>query len=799
MIGPVDREALATMPFWVEHRDLNAFLNGLRKAELSGDQRFKWAEIYYKHWWMILTPEDFKAEMGSDSPGEAIKDFMSGNVDADPVVESVMDWKEIEMIAKRDEMIFSSSLQVGSTLHYAVWKLAIREWVSDYPHLAAPSVEAGILDFEDWARCDPKAFSDWLAGRKVKELFEDDGSETDELSVGFGLMDERMRAAAYQEWSKRRGLEGYDFDLADYWLEQNPEAALEYIIKLDNDYELGEALRGLIEDCETPRHVAAARKLILEFGDQSEVYSEGMLMVMDYYGDIDCGEAARFGVDWLLAHREEFRSKEQLIEVWTGLADPRQESMDGRTFGCLRKWAATEPKKMESWARTLEDSEVSAALMWMARHPNGRFDYCKMAGTRLKLEAEWIATLPESLVKEKLWVDWFLSEPERDERRRKFYKMLELVDVRHIRPLLEYYAEHCDLQTVDIWQNFMQLWADRDLFAALEFAYAEAPYSVDSIYINGWHEEPLQTPLVSDDESRKFFWSAYLFTSWTFRERGDDPSVPVEFRSLGEAFAVWSYNLWWNFQIDPYREYNEPKKPEMPKYSFWPRRVEASIGGSIQIDGIWKTKNPELLEEDAKLFELSAENLLDRLAEYLEKNQQLSPDLVEVLLGRYPEEAGSVEFILARYGDDQEDLDWHFGEALAFSISGYGTKENAVKLGKYVLKRGRVKAFYRDHLSDFLEELESFDVGLAARIGAEALLREHGDDSSEVLKGWAGGESDTNSDDSLGDRTFGCLRKWAVVDPDAMKDWINTLEDKKTRNALFWLADHPSYWTAEKL
>ncbi len=799
MIGPSDREALATMPFWVEHRDLDAFLAGLNKAGLSSDERFEWAKIYFTRWWMSMTPEEFKEMTGSDAPNAAIKAWLLPKEDA-IADEPVMDWSLLEKVKSRDEALFSTLFtEESSGHHWAVMRLALRERVRDHPNEVAKAVSEDYCDAETWARCAPKAFFDWLKGKQVDELLNDDGSGTDELLVGFGCLDKRLRSAVFDEWSRRRGLERYDLDLVRYWFEQNPEAALKFVIELDNDYELSEAFRNLMGYCETPSHVNIGRSLILEFGRAGQLHSEGMLVVMEFYGDIDCGEAARFGVDWLLAHRAKFRSKEQLIEVWSGQADPQTESMDGRTFGCLRKWAATEPEKMEAWAKAFDDAEVSAALQWMAKHPQGRMDYNAMGSERLKSEAEWIATLPDSLVKEKLWIDWFLSEPERDERRRKFYEMMKLVEVSHFGPLLVYYAEHCGLQTVDVWQNVMQLWAERDLFAALKFAYAEAPRSVDSIYINGWNEEPMFSPKVLDDGIRSYFWGDWVYRLRTFLERGDDPSVPVKLRSFGEAFSVWCYNLWWNFQIDPYREYEEPEMPKMPKYSIWPRRLERPGGKDSRIDEIWKSQDPDFLMEVDKLFELSAENLFDMLADKLEKKEEAPLDLIEVILGRFPESAETVEFILTRYGDDQKNLDWQFGELLEGSISGYGRKATAVALGEYVLKRGREKTFYRDHVSDFLEELESYDVGLAARIGAESLLREHGDDPSEVLKGWAGGESDTNSDDSLGDRTFGCLRKWAVVDPDAMEEWIDSIDDEKTRQALRWLHQHPCYWTAEKL
>jgi hypothetical protein len=41
------------------------------------------------------------------------------------------------------------------------------------------------------------------------------------------------------------------------------------------------------------------------------------------------------------------------------------------------------------------------------------------------------------------------------------------------------------------------------------------------------------------------------------------------------------------------------------------------------------------------------------------------------------------------------------------------------------------------------------------------------------------------------DRTFCALRVWAATQPEAMKDWIDTLEDPEMRKALLWLRKNP--------
>lgn len=42
----------------------------------------------------------------------------------------------------------------------------------------------------------------------------------------------------------------------------------------------------------------------------------------------------------------------------------------------------------------------------------------------------------------------------------------------------------------------------------------------------------------------------------------------------------------------------------------------------------------------------------------------------------------------------------------------------------------------------------------------------------------------------MDDRTYGCLRMWAVVDPEGMKVWIETVPHPELRKALEWLHAH---------
>ncbi len=88
-----------------------------------------------------------------------------------------------------------------------------------------------------------------------------------------------------------------------------------------------------------------------------------------------------------------------------------------------------------------------------------------------------------------------------------------------------------------------------------------------------------------------------------------------------------------------------------------------------------------------------------------------------------------------------------------------------------------------------LEGWGDSDVGRAARYGVRWLLATDEFPREHLLKTWSG--QDVPVDSTVDDRTFGCLRCWAVCQPDEMQAWIETQTDPEVRRALQWMLDHP--------
>ncbi len=82
----------------------------------------------------------------------------------------------------------------------------------------------------------------------------------------------------------------------------------------------------------------------------------------------------------------------------------------------------------------------------------------------------------------------------------------------------------------------------------------------------------------------------------------------------------------------------------------------------------------------------------------------------------------------------------------------------------------------------------------AARYGVAWLLKEREFNKDSIytkeylIHVWSG--KDGPGDADMDDRTFGCLRVWAIVAPDEMAAWIKTLPDPEIQAALEWLRLH---------
>jgi hypothetical protein len=198
-----------------------------------------------------------------------------------------------------------------------------------------------------------------------------------------GFLLSRVDAATQKRWlAEATALEdrGGLVRLVEHWAPWDPKAAWEFAVSRKDAPMCSDVVSAAVLG---PWHHGA--KNIWHFGIgvvkdfdvfslppamREEVLAAWSQWVMEPWGEIDIGETARYGLDFMLRARHPPR--EGLLEFFSGRdVYPDDGDMVDRTFCALRVWAVTKPAEMEKWISTLEDKEMRKALTWLLEHPWG--------------------------------------------------------------------------------------------------------------------------------------------------------------------------------------------------------------------------------------------------------------------------------------------------------------------------------------------------------------------------------------------------------------------------------------------
>jgi hypothetical protein len=103
---------------------------------------------------------------------------------------------------------------------------------------------------------------------------------------------------------------------------------------------------------------------------REEVLQKSWETIPEQWGDIDIGETARYGFDFV--KRYALVPREELITLFSG-DDKFHHDGDvlDRTFCALRVWAVVRPDEMRTWIATIKDAEMRKALTWLLNNPWG--------------------------------------------------------------------------------------------------------------------------------------------------------------------------------------------------------------------------------------------------------------------------------------------------------------------------------------------------------------------------------------------------------------------------------------------
>lgn len=252
------------------------------------------------------------------------------------------------------------------------------EWNSHSEAVPCADLRTSDEFFLLWAKADKAGLINWLESSDTKER---------ELSVRargilLSLVDEPTRKqwlAKTTENLSKDGGEGLR-DLLVHWATWDAKPALQAAAATqDSDTLLSVAFAsafGINDLAWNTSHHGLGVINDFDLGTLPVKLREAVkgswgVEIMEQWGCIDVGEAARYGFQFLLS--TEYCRRSDLIEFFSGHDNTLagEDGMVDRTFCALRTWAVLKPDAMRSWIATQEGEDMRKALTWLLENPWG--------------------------------------------------------------------------------------------------------------------------------------------------------------------------------------------------------------------------------------------------------------------------------------------------------------------------------------------------------------------------------------------------------------------------------------------
>jgi hypothetical protein len=382
IVGPKDRHSFEASPIWPEPRQLLSFLAGLKSAELpeaeKASLRAEFASAYLER---FADDPEYGEEALKNRPSSA-----GGTGESQPSTGYFARVKEV-LAAEPSELpgLLRAAAQRRDAAAF-LW--GARRWIRE-DGAAGPGALAIASGDEEWGH--------WWKGRIVKAWARRDAggalawfrtNRPEDLKgyAGEGLIafvDERTRKKLLSGVTPDEdGGAGDLGQLIAAWSEEDPKRALETALALHGPFFYSACADACFTRLDLPSHQRRVMKVIRGISVPVLDGDFFAYMMMESWGEVDVGEAAAYGLEWMqrsrsYRHRQHpewtarIVDKKHLVRVWTGLEDPDDGSMDDRTYGCLRKWAVCQPEQMRIFVEREKDPKLRRALVWLLEHPNG--------------------------------------------------------------------------------------------------------------------------------------------------------------------------------------------------------------------------------------------------------------------------------------------------------------------------------------------------------------------------------------------------------------------------------------------
>jgi hypothetical protein len=292
---------------------------------------------------------------------EGLRAFLSspGSAEATEIEMALRCWMRAEP---------KSALEIVKTAQET--KLPLND-IDREPRFAGPSVAL----FAIWAKADLPAMIRWSDSLDVRK---------DDLALeAQGFLMSRVDAKKRSQWLARAKSKSSEDDpaveLLERWAQWDPRSGLDAALATNQAEVIRKVVRGVTEGpwggAVNSRHfgLGVIQKFDLTKLPKSTHYLLGTNWeqhVMEAWGEVDIGETARHGLDFILVTN--YAPRDQLMRFFSGEdVYPDEGCMIDRTFCALRVWAVVKPDEMKAWIATLKDAAMRKALTWLLEHPWG--------------------------------------------------------------------------------------------------------------------------------------------------------------------------------------------------------------------------------------------------------------------------------------------------------------------------------------------------------------------------------------------------------------------------------------------
>jgi hypothetical protein len=361
-----DLHAIQRSPFWLRRDSLLSFPWGVNDANVPEEEHVKipkeFADLWlttFKSWPGYDRPARSQSSQYSDGGAEFVRSFRMTDKETRAFLQQPLqtDAGAVEVAMRRalksDPASGRELIQLRRDIS---WSKELNR--QDAPGL--PSTE--FLDI--WSQVDLAAAVKWADSLDIGK----------DHSYGMfrGFLMNRIDAATRARWLAQAAPDaagegpGDLINLLSAWAASDPEPAVDAALATGNLEIIQDVLASAVPSSPALNSTHFGIGFIKRF-DLSrlpEKIRENHFLnweeFLEAWGDIDIGETARYGFDFLL--RTDYAPRENLIKYFSGIDGFTDDAMADRTFCSLRVWSVVRPEEMEAWIKTVENAEMRNAL-----------------------------------------------------------------------------------------------------------------------------------------------------------------------------------------------------------------------------------------------------------------------------------------------------------------------------------------------------------------------------------------------------------------------------------------------------